>query len=204
MDDKNKRKNISIILIVLFVLFSLLLFVNRDKPKELKNNGQQQKQEIEYKPIAEPDKETPIDTEEPKKEEPEKEIDLNGYITPEIKSNLDDITNKFFNAYLPSDTTTLESRLNVLEGITSSNYYERLEGSLSLNKTKKNPKYDTRIVKDVSIIKYEAVNDGSIISNVKVQAEWVDADKNHTDDEDVNYIMQFIQENGAWKIISVK
>jgi len=71
---------------------------------------------------------------------------------------------------------------------------------LETDRFTKNKNYYERIIKEIKINSYEAVNDGSIIINVQVHSEWVNREKKHTDNESMEYNVQFVNEEGVWKI----
>lgn len=191
--DKRKKSALGI-LIILFSFFSFFNFVEHKEDKEKDNNN-------DIKNVEEKKSSTRKINNQNKNTVKvyDDSSDINENITTEMKGDLKEKINIFFQAYL-NNTQELRKRLDNITDITTVNLYESLKNELETNRYTKNKNYYERVVKEIKINSYEAVNDGSIIINVEVHSEWINKDKKHTDNENMEYNVQFVNEEGVWKI----
>lgn len=132
----------------------------------------------------------------------EENKDINDNITNEIRDEVNSKVKLFFSAYL-GNVGDLDSRLSTISDVCTYDYYESLKEELTADRLKKNENYHERVVKDIKVDSMEAVNDGSILIKAVVTSEWLNKDKNYIDNEMLEYNIQLINEDGAWKIIRI-
>jgi len=191
--DKRKKSALGI-LIILFSFFSFFNFVEQkeDKEKENKNDIKNVEENKSNNSNINIQNENTVKVHDDSS-------DINENITAKMKVDLKEKINIFFQAYL-NNTQELRRRLDNMIDITTVNLYESLKDELETDRFTKNKNYYERIIKEIKINSYEAVNDGSIIINVQVHSEWVNREKKHTDNESMEYNVQFVNEEGVWKI----
>lgn len=195
--DKRRISCLGIIMI-LFSFFSFFTFFGDKEVDKNKEENKDIKKIEDQKDV----KENNNSNEDNEKQIEQQPLDINENITPEIKDEINNKVERFFNAYL-ENKEDLNNRLNTISDVCTYDYYESLKEELSVDRLSKNANYHQRVVKDRNIGEIEALNDGSIIAKVKVTSEWLDKDKKHVDDETLEYNVQFLNEEGDWKIIGI-
>lgn len=195
--DKRRISCLGIIMI-LFSFFSFFTFFGDKEVDKNKEENNDIKKIEDQKDVKENSNITDDNVQQIEKQPK----DINENITPEIKDEVKNKVERFFSAYL-ANREDLNNRLNTICDVCTYDFYETLKEELSVDRLSKNANYHQRLVKDINIAEIEAINDGSIIANVKVTSEWIDKDKNHVDDETLEYNVQFLNEDGEWKIIEI-